>query len=215
MAPDGRPVKFVADPAAGTPPAGVLWARPDDAIPGQTRTWREELSRLVASGEASRSLLPAWRLYEPAAYRHLVQALSDRRVYILSAGWGLVRADFPLPDYDITFSRAAGRANRRLRTHQFQDFMQLDPSSIEPVVFMGGNDYLPLFQALTESFHARKVVLYRVAPGPTIPVRRTEGLWTYTPYPTARRTNWHYGAAEAICRDAAAVVGEPVLGVTE
>ena len=27
-------------------------------------------------------------------------------------------------------------------------------------------------------------------------------------------TNWHYGAAEAICRDAAAAVGEPVLGVT-
>ena len=212
ISPDGRKVKFVADPSAGTPPDGVLWARPDDDIPGQARTWRDELARLVASDEASRSLLPAWRLYKRDAYGQLVRALGQQRVFILSAGWGLVRADFPLPDYDITFLRDADAVHRRLRTHRFRDFMQLDMNSSGPVVFIGGKDYLPLFQALTESIPARKVVLYRVPPRPTPTACRTEGLWTYTPYPTNTCTNWHYGAAAAICRDAAAVVGQPRLG---
>lgn len=213
VAPDGRRVEFVADPSAGALLDGVLWARPDDPMPGAARTWRQELARLVASGEAVRTLLPAWRLYRPRAYGMLVEACGVERAFILSAGWGLVRADFPLPDYDITFSSAAGEAHRRRKVHRFQDFMQLAPGSSESVVFIGGKDYLPLFQELTESLPARKVVLYRAPPSTTLPQVRTEGLWTYIPHPTSTCTNWHYGAAEALCRNVAAVMGEHALGV--
>lgn len=212
VAPDGRRVEFVADPTAGAPPSGVLWARPDDPMPRAAPTWRQELTRLVASGEAVRTFLPAWRLYRPAAYGMLVEAFGVERVYVLSAGWGLVRADFPLPNYDITFSSNADEANRRRKMHRFQDFMQLAPGSTESVAFIGGKDYLPLFEELTGSLPARKLVLHRVPPNSTPRQVRIDGLWTHIPYPTSTCTNWHYGAVAAIYRDATAVLCEPVFG---
>jgi hypothetical protein len=49
-------------------------------------------------------LYPAYQLYENRAYGRLVGRYGLRNVYVLSAGWGLIRADFLTPSYDITFS---------------------------------------------------------------------------------------------------------------
>jgi hypothetical protein len=67
-------------------------------------------------------LYSAWQLYENKAYARLVDQLGIDRVYILSAGWGLIRADFLTPCYDITFSQSADSYKRRRKADRYQDF---------------------------------------------------------------------------------------------
>ena len=108
-------------------------------------------------------------------------------MFILSAGWGLVRADYLLPDYDITFSTQAALCNRRRRNDQYQDFNALRDCSItagETIYFFGGKHYLELYHPMTSDIAARKVV-YHAEAGPT----RRPG-YEYIAYPSF--TNWQY-----------------------
>ena len=57
-------------------------------------------------------LLPAYQLYENSTYNRLVDRFGLSNVYILSAGWGLIPADFLTPHYDITFSASADAYKR-------------------------------------------------------------------------------------------------------
>ncbi|MHB0665642.1 hypothetical protein ACX4MV_12140, partial [Roseomonas mucosa] len=84
----------------------------------------------------------AGKLYRPKAYALLLEKLGIERLFILSAGWGLVRADFLLPDYDITFSTSAEPWKRRRASDKFSDFNALERTQ-EDIVFLGGKDYLP------------------------------------------------------------------------
>ena len=54
----------------------------------------------------SLGLLPVYRLYANPVYERLVDKLGVANVYILSAGWGLIRADFLTPSYDSPSVRA-------------------------------------------------------------------------------------------------------------
>ena len=58
-------------------------------------------------------LYPAYQLYENEIYGRLIDHLGMSKVYILSAGWGLIAAHFLTPYYDITFSRSAEDYKRR------------------------------------------------------------------------------------------------------
>ena len=89
----------------------------------------------------------------------MVKAYGTERVYILSAGWGLIRADFLTPDYNITFSQAP-KGNKRTKSTRFDDLCLLTQDSKDPIVFFGGKSYVPLFCELTRSFSGRKVVFY-------------------------------------------------------
>ena len=51
----------------------------------------------------------------------LVEIFGIDNVYILSAGWGLIRASFLTPNYDITFSAPAGAYNLRRKYDQYCD----------------------------------------------------------------------------------------------
>lgn len=70
-------------------------------------------------------------------------------VYILSAGWGLIRSDFLTPYYDITFSQSADPYKRRRRTDRYDDFRMIPDGVKDEILFIGGKDYLPLFCQLT------------------------------------------------------------------
>jgi hypothetical protein len=70
-------------------------------------------------------LLPAWQLYDRPVYRELVHALGAENVFILSAGWGLLSADFLTPNYDITFSKTAKRYKRRRVRDRYRDFCRV------------------------------------------------------------------------------------------
>ena len=191
--PDGKPVYFVADPATA-PQDDTIHARPDD-LSDSGETWRQTLLAYnSADGSNPLGLCRAFELYKPPIYARLAEYVGPDRLYILSAGWGLIPAVFLTPDYDITFSSSAERYKRRRRSDRYSDFNFLPAESTEPLIFLGGNDYLPMFCALTRTYAGPKTVYYRSATRPELPG------YELKPYSTARRTNWHYECAEALIR---------------
>ena len=183
-----QPVKFVAHPDRAVPQRTYLLARPDDLIGSHGYTWRQRVSeyneRTVGNPHG---LLPAYRLYAHAAYRDLVQAFGENRVFVLSAGWGLINSSFLTPQYDITFGGSAEPWKRRRTKDVYHDFVHLTADSEERVVFLGGRSYLPLFCRLTSKLNAERVVFFNSQTKPHAPGCRL------VRYETRARTNWHYG----------------------
>ncbi|WP_347863381.1 hypothetical protein [Planktomarina sp.] len=190
---DGRAVRFVAQPELAASD-GALYARPDDDS-GDGVSWREKL--LVynqADGANPLGLLPASRLYKPPIYSSLAAALPASELFVLSAGWGLIRSDFLTPAYDITFSTQAKPINLRKKSARYDDFCALDLNDDQPVVFFGGKDYLPLFCALTWGYRGERSVFYNAQIPPEAPGCRVQR------FNTKRKTNWHYECAEVFLR---------------
>lgn len=189
---DGRPVFFIANPKkVATADPNIIHVRPDD-ISDQEITWREHLVTYNKHpGDNPLKLLPAWRLYRHPVYAKLVDRFGVSNVYILSAGWGLIAADFLTSAYDITFTNRADDYKRRRRQDCYADLCMLPADTTQPVVFFGAKDYLPLFCQLTENIETRKTVFYRSARPPTAPGCSLKRFNTRT------RTNWHYECAQA------------------
>lgn len=142
-------------------------------------------------GDNPLRLYPAYQLYENRAYGRLVDRFGLRNVYILSAGWGLISADFLTPSYDITFSASADAYKRRRKMHRYDDFQMLPDDTQDDIVFFGGKDYLPLFCSLTDTIRSMKIVFFNSASVP-----RFNG-YTFKRFETTTRTNWHYECANA------------------
>lgn len=189
---DGRPVRFVADPDAAPPDDRVVHARPDD-VSDRERSWREVLLEYNKASDNPLKLLKAWELYDDPAYGRLVRKYGIDKVYVLSAGWGLIRATFLTPDYDITFSyvEPEQRFKRRGRDDRYNDFCMLPHETREPIVFFGGKGYLPLFALLTSSIRAPKTVFYNSDDVPEMPGCMLKRFETRT------RINWHYQCVNA------------------
>jgi hypothetical protein len=140
---DGKLVTFVAHPEIAPRNEDHVYARPDDDA-GKRKPWREVL--LAYNREPNTNpllLLPAYRLYENPIYGSLVERLGIENVYILSAGWGLIRSDFLTPDYDITFSQSArgdDAYKRRRKDDQYEDFCMLRQDTDDEILFFGGKD---------------------------------------------------------------------------
>ncbi len=130
-------------------------------------------------------------LYGNNAYKRLVAHLGTQKVYILSAGWGLVRADFWTPYYDITFSANAEPYKRRRKTDSYQDFCMLPSVADENLVFFGGREYLGLFSLLTAEYRGTKTVFYNSADQPELVGCKARK------FETTARTNWHYQCVNA------------------
>ena len=113
------------------------------------------------------------------------------KVFILSAGWGLIGAEFLTPSYDITFSLSADRYKRRRNSDRYHDLCMLRENTDDDIVFFGGKDYLPLFCALTAKSRGRRLVYYNSGNVP-----RLSGC-TLKRYETTTRTNWHYECVHA------------------
>lgn len=183
---NGKPVLFVADPQSAPPNTEITYARPDDLSDNGT-SWREVLLDYNRKAGANRlRLYQAYELYQNPAYRQLVDRFGLQKIYILSAGWGLIRADFLTPNYDITYSQSAEKYKRRKKTERFEDFCQLTNHASEEIVFFGGQDYLPLFWALMRDVSGEKRVFYNSARTPQMP-----GV-SFARFETRTRTNWHY-----------------------
>ena len=184
----GRPVIFVANPALAPHSETYIYARPDDPATNGL-TWRDLLVEYNASGKNRLGLLPAYRLYHHEVYRELVNRYGVDNVFILSAGWGLIRANFLTPKYDITFSANADKYKKRSKKDQYNDFHMLPNDINEDLVFFGGKDYLSLFQNLTRQYRGRRFVYYNSGSPPELP-----GC-TLIRYQTRTKTNWHYVCA--------------------
>ena len=163
---DGRRILFVADPEAGPANEGIVFARPDD-IADQGLSWRQKLVNYNEThGDNPLGLLPAWQLYANGTYEMLANTYGRDRLYILSAGWGLISADFLVPRYDITFSAGAERYKRRRRSDKYDDLNMLASTISEPVIFLGGKDYVSLFCELTQIIKGPRTVFYNSASAP-------------------------------------------------
>jgi len=201
----GKKIVFVAESARCAVQPGMRYARPDDSSGETGATWRDLLKRYNAQPDNPHGLLRAADLYAPNEYefRNLYCELADAfgwdSVFILSAGWGLIRAPFRTPDYNITFSSQVkirkpwAWRNIKDRTPVWLDFNHLLDVQIgndEPIHFFGGNDYRPLFYALVTKLPGKKIVHYKGA------AKRRDGF-EYEEYtgPEKNRT-WHYRAAK-------------------
>ena len=186
----GKPVKFVAHPEIAPTDPACMYARPDDR--GESGTWRQMLVAYNDQpGDNPLGLYPAYQLYENEVYERLVDRYGAGSVYILSAGWGLIRADFLTPYYDITFSQVADPYKRRRRTDRYDDLRMLANDINDEIVFFGGKDYLALFGALTNGITGKKLVFFNSQIRPVL-----HGV-TLKHFLTRRRTNWHYECASA------------------
>jgi hypothetical protein len=110
-------VVFVGQPGLAPGSGRVLWARPDEPSDIAGTTWRQELEAANSARDSGTELLRAFELYQPAAFGRLARTFGTENLFILSAGWGLVRADYRLPRYDITFSKQAEPYKRRHPTY--------------------------------------------------------------------------------------------------
>ncbi len=208
---DGKRVEFVANPDAmpdDAKAASCTYARPDDASDSGD-SWRVRLleynNHFRQTGQNSLSLLPAWKLYKNSIYSRLAKAYGTNRLYILSAGWGLISADFLTPAYDITFSRGKRipkykrrgkygcycKGRERRNSEDFDDLCQLFPESRVPLLFIGGKDYLPLFCQLTRPLDCQKIAFYNS----TEPPCTSNCDCDLKSFDAKRNQNWHYDLA--------------------
>lgn len=188
---DGQKVMFVAHPSEAFNDGPHAYAQPDD-VSDTGASWRTVLWEYNTDpGHNPLGLTPAWQLYENKVYGLLADHCGLERLYILSAGWGLIRADFLVPAYDITFSPNADRHKRRRKKDRYDDFCMLPYNSTEPIMFFGGKDYVRLFCTLSRGVKSPRTVWYNSGTAPSAPgcsLRR---------YQTTTRTNWHYECAKA------------------
>ena len=189
---DGRKVLFVADPESAPADASHVYARPDD-MADSGHSWRDELlSYNDAPGNNPFGLLPAWQLYENETYALLAERYGVDRLYILSAGWGLLSSDFLTPKYDITFSAQADAYKRRRKKDRYNDLRMLPPDTDEPAVFFVSRGYVQLACALTEGLRGPRHLFYNSRTPPDAPG------FILNAYKSRTRTNWQYECAKSL-----------------
>jgi hypothetical protein len=203
---DGRKVMIVADPSRGPRGEGVLYARPDD-VSDYGATWREFLVAYNRSpGRNALALLPACELYRNDIYRRLTTdpRFGRHKTYILSAGWGLLSADFLTPAYDITFSPSAKKSEQRYKwrskSDSYRDLCLLLDGLEEDIVAFCSKEYVPLLCRLTAGTKGKRVLFYNSALPPAAP-----GYTLLRFQEATRSTNWQYDCANAFLEGSARV----------
>ncbi len=193
----GREVLFVSDPDKAPQDGPYAYKHPD-GLADTGETWREQLWRYNerhkdAPEDNCLGLLPAWKLYRDAIYARLAKKYGAERLYILSAGWGLIRAEFLTPNYDITFSNNAEPYKRRHQRDRdaYDDWCMLPDDTADPVVFFGGRSYIKLFCALTERVKGPRHVFFNSLYVPDAPSCHLQK------FDTSTKRNWHYKCASA------------------
>jgi hypothetical protein len=105
-------LNFVATPRLGPPNERAPW----DALPAlNSDTWIDcvrdyndkKILPLGIAVSKGQNLTTAGSLYRRSIYQDLIRTVGSQNVYILSAGWGLIRADDKIPPYNVTFSNNA------------------------------------------------------------------------------------------------------------
>ena len=197
----GVPVQFVGAPEMAPPEQKYVFAHPD-GIADDGKSWRDHLVAYNSNGDNPLGLSTAFELYEPPAdkdvYRCLVDTLGSENVFILSAGWGLIRADFLTSAYDITFAPEVRKRKpwrHRHRRDTYEDLCHLVESRGQEVFFVGSKSYVPLFCDLTDHLNTPRTVFFNSNVPPRAPgcaLRRFE---------TPNKRTWMYDCARAVLKE--------------
>jgi len=202
----GKKIVFVANPECYPARQGERAVRPDDK-------WCDEL-RGYQEGKNPCGLYRAADLYTPnepfcGLYRDLVAAFECKNVFLLSGGWGLIRADFLTPYYESTFSTSRDIkekmpwACRDGSVETWPNFDYLQNAQItqnEPIHFFGGFDYLKVYCCLTKHLPGKKVVHYNSVKVDPDRLRR-DGFVPEDYGRPKERQNWYYRAAKDFAAD--------------
>lgn len=191
---NGGEVLFVSDPDKA-PQDEYTYAHPDGQADIE-ETWRKQLLRYNdlhkdVPGGNPLGLLPVWRLYKNPTYALLAEKYGLERLYILSAGWGLIRANFLTPRYDITFNTDVKSYKRRRGLNGYDDWRMLPDDTAEPIVFFGEESYIDLFCALTGQVKGTRHVFFNSPYEPDAPGCHLRK------FDTSTSKNWHYECARA------------------
>ncbi len=187
----GKPILFVAQPDLAPTDSSTAYFKPDDSNENGI-SWREYLTQYNQNKSNPLNLLPAYKLYMNKSYQDLVTAYGLKNIFILSAGWGLINAEFLTPNYDITFSASAEKYKRRNKSDNYLDYSLLPIKENDDLIFLGGKDYLPLFVKLSEQYSGKRIIYYN---SNKCPVAKGCELIRFK---TKTRTNWHYGCAKSL-----------------
>lgn len=196
----GKSINFVANKQYAPPNSNTaLYVHPDDLIADEGITWRALVEK------QNSNLLPAYQLYDQSIYQKLYQKFKND-LFIFSAGWGIIRADYQVPKYNITFSNASNVPQYAQRNSKcdraYKSFNHLTTiNSNETILLMGGSDYIRMFFAEAIQLKNKKKIIYTSD--------RLNGLANNTifnentnlefyRYATNTRTNWHYEFAELL-----------------
>lgn len=210
----GRRVRFVASPNQAPQGGPDLYAHPDEVLDDGV-TWRERVAaynvHYQATGDNPYGLHSAGDLYAHPRYRQLMKHFGPNRLYILSAGWGLVRSDYLLPNYDVTFSQAPNVDRYALRRNDlgWDDWSMLNVSEGSELIFVGGGRYLPQFVRLTAEHVGKRVAYFN---SQSLPVASGVDLRRFE---TPTKTNWHYELAEKLIGGDAPILTVEVIAVPQ
>lgn len=200
---DGRRICFCADPSLAPADPRVRHVHPDDVDELSGQTWRDLVvaynDGTLASHLAPRgTLLEAGRLYADAVYDRayrLNKKWGPRLpYYILSGGWGLIRASFKLPDYNVTFSREAAKKDPhalRKPQHRFKDINHLVEDldsgelSHDEIHLFAGRAYVDYFLSLVSAGSGVRVVHH----WHTVKDKKVPGV-IYVPFHGDRQMNF-------------------------
>lgn len=187
---DGQKIHFVARPELA-PIDGDRYVHPDDIIPNQAISWRN-----LVDLQTEVSLIPAYKLYHHLRYEQLFRRF-DQQFYIFSAGWGIVKADYKLPNYNITFSYDKNNkpALRRSSDNRFIDFNHLEYNNDgEDILFIGGSKYILTFCKITKGLPNKKIVIYKSKLTEEMEEFNRRDDFHFDEYMDINKafTNWHY-----------------------
>lgn len=192
---NGEIINFVSHVDQVVPNDGMNF-HPDDLIPNENVTWRE----LVNQQGLNNNLQPAYELYRQPIYNSLHQYYGNE-LFIFSAGWGIIRADFRLPKYNITFSNNNNIPlyARRNLGDVFDDFTHLEGiEANERIVLIAGSNYVIPFCQLTENLPNEKIIIYKNQNLLNNNPYLNNNNFNFQHYQTNRRTNWHYEFAQRL-----------------
>jgi hypothetical protein len=173
-------------------------------MPGTTKTWRD-----LVKEQNHPDLVPAYSLYHRDIYRDLHNEFGSH-FYILSAGWGIIKADFKIPVYNITYSRDPGFPEhaKRIDNYGWEDFnhLQDDVVKFDPdseIILFAGSSYVPPFRDMTRSIvsflHRKRIKITIKYKRQTVP-QPGDGF-KYDYYSTNLNRIWYYKAAEKFLDD--------------
>ncbi|MBN2695885.1 class I SAM-dependent methyltransferase [bacterium] len=176
-----------------------LYFHPDDLIPNESKSWRDLIEDGNSSTLYNLNILPAYQLYNHPIYNLLFQKYRDK-LYIFSAGWGVVQAEYKLPKYDITFSQKDSIPEfikRDRDDSRFKDFNQLE-NDAETTILIAGKDYVLPFCELTKDLNCVKIIVYTSDDVLQNNPYLENSDFIFYHYKTDTESNWYYEFANRL-----------------
>jgi hypothetical protein len=174
--------------------------KPDDMAFDHDISWKE----FILENQNELTIpFKAFQLYSLSTYR-LMRCAFGRRFFIQSAGFGIIRSDFRIPEYNITFKGGNIVNHRRYIANGLDGFNDLNHllelnSNNQDILFIGSREYIKQFIELTNNLSCRKIIFYK-GNFNLRPYRNLNQQFVFVKYEPETSSNytWHYELADRL-----------------